>query len=166
VYDTGLKLPRIVGHAHALDPLMSARRAQSDEALRIGLVNRLYPQPREQTLRARFSRRRGEAATTVYWEMSAVGICVFYGPSSPLWATRRHASRSAYVAAPRVGERASNRCADGEWRLQPVFALRAMPGTLHLRLRGCATRSRRRSVVEPGGIEPPTSSLRTTRSPS
>ncbi len=44
-------LPRIVGHAHALDLLMSARRVQSDEALRIGLVNRLYPPDRlrEQT---------------------------------------------------------------------------------------------------------------------
>ena len=44
-------LPRIVGHANALDLLMSARRVYSDEALRIGLVNRLYPpdQLREQT---------------------------------------------------------------------------------------------------------------------
>ena len=44
-------LPRIVGHANALDLLMSARRVTSDEALRIGLVNRLYPpdQLREQT---------------------------------------------------------------------------------------------------------------------
>jgi enoyl-CoA hydratase/carnithine racemase len=44
-------LPRIVGHANALDLLMSARRVSSDEALRIGLVNRLYPadQLREQT---------------------------------------------------------------------------------------------------------------------
>jgi enoyl-CoA hydratase/carnithine racemase len=44
-------LPRIVGHAQALDLLMSARRVSSDEALRIGLVNRLYPpdQLREQT---------------------------------------------------------------------------------------------------------------------
>jgi enoyl-CoA hydratase/carnithine racemase len=36
-------LPRLVGHAHALDLLMSARRVSSDEALRMGLVNRLYP---------------------------------------------------------------------------------------------------------------------------
>jgi enoyl-CoA hydratase/carnithine racemase len=36
-------LPRIVGHANALDLLMSARRVSSDEALRMGLVNRLYP---------------------------------------------------------------------------------------------------------------------------
>src|SRR4029079_19177074 len=36
-------LPRIVGHANALDLLRSARRVSSDEALRIGLVNRLYP---------------------------------------------------------------------------------------------------------------------------
>src|SRR5258705_7146647 len=44
-------LPRIVGHANALDLLMSARRGPSDEALRIGLGNRLYPphQLREQT---------------------------------------------------------------------------------------------------------------------
>src|ERR1700710_2322129 len=44
-------LPRIVGHANALDLLMSARRGLSAEALRIGLVNRLYPpdQLREQT---------------------------------------------------------------------------------------------------------------------
>ena len=44
-------LPRIVGHANALDLLMSSRRVSSEEALRIGLVNRLYPpdQLREQT---------------------------------------------------------------------------------------------------------------------
>src|SRR5437667_10570542 len=44
-------LPRIVGHANALDLLMSARRVSGDEALRIGLVNRLCPpeQLREQT---------------------------------------------------------------------------------------------------------------------
>jgi enoyl-CoA hydratase/carnithine racemase len=35
-------LPRIVGHANALDLLMSARRVSAEEALRIGLVNRLY----------------------------------------------------------------------------------------------------------------------------
>nr|WP_155262672.1 enoyl-CoA hydratase [Bradyrhizobium sp. BR2003] len=34
-------LPRIVGHANALDLLMSARRVSAEEALRIGLVNRL-----------------------------------------------------------------------------------------------------------------------------
>jgi hypothetical protein len=38
VYGTGLRLPSFVGHAHALDVLMSARRVQSDEALRIGLA--------------------------------------------------------------------------------------------------------------------------------
>jgi enoyl-CoA hydratase/carnithine racemase len=47
----GWMLPRIVGHANALDLLLSARRVPSDEALRIGLVNRLYPPDRlsEQT---------------------------------------------------------------------------------------------------------------------
>lgn len=44
-------LPQIVGHANALDLLLSARRVAADEALRMGLVNRLYPadQLREQT---------------------------------------------------------------------------------------------------------------------
>jgi enoyl-CoA hydratase/carnithine racemase len=44
-------MERDVRHANALDLLMSARRVTSDEALRIGLVNRLYPadQLREQT---------------------------------------------------------------------------------------------------------------------
>jgi enoyl-CoA hydratase/carnithine racemase len=36
-------LPQIVGHANALDLLMSARRVSAEEALRIGLVNRLCP---------------------------------------------------------------------------------------------------------------------------
>ncbi|MEA2833228.1 MAG: hypothetical protein QOG66_1430 [Methylobacteriaceae bacterium] len=36
-------LPRIVGHANAMDLLLSARRVGSEEALRIGLVNRLCP---------------------------------------------------------------------------------------------------------------------------
>ena len=39
-------LPRLVGHANALDLLLSARRVSSDEALRMGLVNRLYPADR------------------------------------------------------------------------------------------------------------------------
>jgi enoyl-CoA hydratase/carnithine racemase len=39
-------LPRIVGHANALDLLMSARRVSAEEALRIGLVNRLSPPDR------------------------------------------------------------------------------------------------------------------------
>jgi enoyl-CoA hydratase/carnithine racemase len=34
-------LPHIVGHANAMDLLLSARRVSSEEALRIGLVNRL-----------------------------------------------------------------------------------------------------------------------------
>jgi enoyl-CoA hydratase/carnithine racemase len=64
VYGTGLKLPRIVGHANALDLLMSARRVQSDEALRIGLVNRLYPpeQLREQTYAYARGLREGVAS--------------------------------------------------------------------------------------------------------
>jgi enoyl-CoA hydratase/carnithine racemase len=36
-------LPRLVGTAHALDLLFSARRIDADEAARIGLVNRVAP---------------------------------------------------------------------------------------------------------------------------
>lgn len=36
-------LPRLVGPAHALDLLFSARRVGADEACRIGLVNRVLP---------------------------------------------------------------------------------------------------------------------------
>jgi enoyl-CoA hydratase/carnithine racemase len=36
-------LPRLVGQANALDLLFSARKIRADEALRIGLVNRVFP---------------------------------------------------------------------------------------------------------------------------
>src|SRR4029078_11686990 len=44
-------LPRIVVHANALDLFISERRGSRHQALRLGLVNRLYPpdQLREQT---------------------------------------------------------------------------------------------------------------------
>src|SRR5580704_11509845 len=37
-------LPRLVGHANALDLLFSARMIDSAEALKMGLVNQVYPQ--------------------------------------------------------------------------------------------------------------------------
>jgi enoyl-CoA hydratase/carnithine racemase len=39
----GWTLPRLVGPAHALDLLLSARKFDAEEALRIGLVNRVLP---------------------------------------------------------------------------------------------------------------------------
>jgi enoyl-CoA hydratase/carnithine racemase len=39
-------LPRLVGHAHALDLLLSARTIDAAEALRIGLVNAVFPRDR------------------------------------------------------------------------------------------------------------------------
>ena len=38
-------LPRLVGPAHALDLLLSARKFGAAEAERIGLVNKTFPQP-------------------------------------------------------------------------------------------------------------------------
>ena len=46
----------------------------------------------------------------------------------------------------------------------PVFAFQALPGTLRSVWRGCATRSRRRSVVGLGRLELPTSRLSSARS--
>lgn len=43
-YGVAWMLPRIVGHANALDLLFSARTIDSAEALRMGLVNRVLPQ--------------------------------------------------------------------------------------------------------------------------
>ncbi len=42
-YGMAWMLPRLVGHAHALDLLLSARLIEADEAERIGLVNRVIP---------------------------------------------------------------------------------------------------------------------------
>ena len=43
-YGMAWMLPRIVGHANALDLLFSARTLDAAEALRMGLVNRIFPQ--------------------------------------------------------------------------------------------------------------------------
>jgi enoyl-CoA hydratase/carnithine racemase len=37
-------LPRLVGHANALDLLFTARMIDATEALRMGLVNQIFPQ--------------------------------------------------------------------------------------------------------------------------
>lgn len=43
-YGMAWMLPRIVGHANALDLLFSARTIDAAEALRLGLVNQVFPQ--------------------------------------------------------------------------------------------------------------------------
>ena len=43
-YGMAWMLPRLVGHANALDLLFTARMIDATEALRIGLVNHVYPQ--------------------------------------------------------------------------------------------------------------------------
>jgi enoyl-CoA hydratase/carnithine racemase len=43
-YGMAWMLPRLVGHANALDLLLSARTIDAAEALRIGLVNQMFPQ--------------------------------------------------------------------------------------------------------------------------
>ena len=43
-YGMAWMLPRLVGHANALDLLFTARMIDAAEALRMGLVNKIYPQ--------------------------------------------------------------------------------------------------------------------------
>jgi enoyl-CoA hydratase/carnithine racemase len=45
-YGMAWMLPRLVGHANALDLLFSARMIDSAEALKMGLVNQVYPHER------------------------------------------------------------------------------------------------------------------------
>jgi enoyl-CoA hydratase/carnithine racemase len=42
-YGMAWALRNVVGHAHALDLLLSARKVRGDEALRLGLVNQVHP---------------------------------------------------------------------------------------------------------------------------
>ena len=178
-------LPRIVGHANALDLLMSARRVSSEEALRIGLVNRLYPpdQLREQT----YAYARDLADFVSPSAISVIKRQLYDVPFQTLAEATIDANREMQVALKGqrfqggrgefYGEAAAEVYGEvrGSGRVgaaRPAVALRAMAGSLRSlrydRARGLPSRSSRseRRLVEPGGIEPPTSSLRTTRSPS
>src|SRR5258708_3165534 len=82
---------------------------------------------------------------------------------SPLYDVRNPARASCEGHACEVMFSRTNLLGRWSARLRPRGLRRARfvfgPG-------GCATRSRRRSVVEPDGIEPTTSCLQSTRSPS
>jgi enoyl-CoA hydratase/carnithine racemase len=61
-YGMAWMLPRLVGHANALDLLFTARMIDAAEALRIGLVNHVYPQD---TFAASVQKYAVEIASTV-----------------------------------------------------------------------------------------------------
>jgi enoyl-CoA hydratase/carnithine racemase len=62
-YGMAWMLPRLVGHANALDLLLSARTIDAAEALRIGLVNQVFPQNV-------FSEKVRENARDLAWNVS------------------------------------------------------------------------------------------------
>jgi len=45
-YGLAWLLPKVIGHAHAMDILLSARMFAAQEALKMGLVNQVYPAER------------------------------------------------------------------------------------------------------------------------
>ncbi len=133
-------LPRIVGHANALDLLMSARRVSSDEALRIGLVNRLYPpdQLREQT----YAYARDLADFVSPSAISVIKRQLYDVPFQTLAEATIEANREMQIALKRErfpggrGELCGEAAAEvyGEVRgggvtgvAEPAFALRATP---------------------------------------
>jgi len=61
-YGMAWMLPRIIGIANALDLLFSARTIDAAEALRMGLVNRVFPQ---ETFREKAQKSAQELASTV-----------------------------------------------------------------------------------------------------
>jgi enoyl-CoA hydratase/carnithine racemase len=122
-------LPRIVGHANALDLLMSARRVSSEEALRIGLVNRLYPadQLREQT----YAYARDLADFVSPSAIAVIKRQLYDVPFQTLAEATIDANREMVVALrqrfPRRrgefhGEAAAEVYGEVRERLQPVFA--------------------------------------------
>ena len=54
----------------------------------------------------------------------------------------------------------------GDRHGQPVFALSSFAGHASIAMPGCATLAEGEALVEPDGIEPTTSCLQSTRSPS
>jgi enoyl-CoA hydratase/carnithine racemase len=61
-YGMAWMLPRLVGHANALDLLFSARMIEAPEALRMGLVNQVFPR---ETFPARVQTYAAELASSV-----------------------------------------------------------------------------------------------------
>ena len=68
-YGLAWLLPKIIGHANALDLLLSARILNAQEALRVGLVNQVFPQ---EQFRASVTAYANELAESVSPRSTAV----------------------------------------------------------------------------------------------
>ena len=56
-------LRQVVGHARALDLLVSGRKVRGDEALRIGLVNQIHPRDTLEAVTYAYAREMAESCS-------------------------------------------------------------------------------------------------------
>ena len=149
-------LPRIVGHANALDLLMSARRVYSDEALRIGLVNRLYPadQLREQT----FAYARDLADFVSPSAISVIKRQLYDVPFQTLAEATIDANREMVVAlrgrtCPACSCKTSRKdsaSGDQSWRVKATSSRTCGGFSRRTGDRACGSTNSPRSIVLPG----------------